>query len=56
MAMITILRDHACAVEWRFLPGADHFGTHLCLADAKHEWSTAIGAWIARDGATTVSS
>ncbi|MDB5367376.1 MAG: alpha/beta hydrolase [Rhodospirillales bacterium] len=48
MQMLTALRDHGVACDWLFLPGADHFDTHLALAEPGHAWSVALRAWLAR--------
>lgn len=40
------LRARGVPVEWRFLEDADHFATHLALADPSHPLSTALRQWI----------
>lgn len=47
MSMITGLRDRGLAVTWRFEEEADHFGTHLALADPLHALSSALRGWLA---------
>jgi acetyl esterase/lipase len=46
LAAVVALRDRRIPVEWRFLEDADHFGTHLAFADARHPWSVALRAWL----------
>ena len=48
MALITALRDRGQQADWIFQEDADHFGTHLALADIRHPLSAALRAWLIR--------
>lgn len=50
MQMVGALRDRNVAVDWAFLEEADHFETHLALADPEHRLALALRSFLALRG------
>ncbi|MCD7098792.1 carboxylesterase family protein [Stenotrophomonas sp. MMGLT7] len=48
LAMIVELQERGAEVAWHFIPEADHFDTHLCLADREHPATKTLVAWLQR--------